>query len=145
MNIIQYICTDIMVLLIITIQHVPLGPIPWAVLLCCFLISNTRGNGPGSTLKAGGKCRMSSQHAGKVRVFMVLRWFSDLHQGICIITGADFLELCLTSEDMGLGWSWSRSDRSIVAGSAPYFDYPIRNKRCTEPASQGRGQNYQPL
>ena len=24
---------------------------------------------------------MSSQHAGKVRVFMVLRWFSDLHQG----------------------------------------------------------------
>lgn len=77
-----------MFLLIITIQHVPLGPIrsrsmpvPWAVLLCCFLISNTRGNGPGSTLKAGGKCRMSSQHAGKVRVFMVLRWFSDLHQG----------------------------------------------------------------
>jgi hypothetical protein len=34
---------------------------------------------------------------------MVFRSSPGLHQGICIITGADFLELCLTSEDMGLG------------------------------------------
>ena len=138
-----------MFLLIITIQHVPLGPVP-----CPFHGRSFSAASSSVTPEAMAQVRPWRLEANAACLHNMLGrleclWFSD---GFPIFTRASPGHL-----HHYRGWlfgalphiwrhgSWSRSDWSIVAGSAPYFDYPIRNKRCTEPASQGRGQNSQPL